>query len=222
MPRTKTENRKYLQQWRRNNQNEKRFNKPLREFMQVKYRDEYNEYCHFFKTLNEKHPAAKDLTKTRTYKKWKSRQLNCEDTDKETTGETPEIPPPEDTDEETTGETPEIPPPEDVELPVAVKDYLDVVVQEVQPLANAEINHADNQIQQIIDELEQNDVIQGVLNDVELGLFNEVQADDDEVQADDDEVQDDDEGIALDIETELNDIVEPFNYELEVQDVDFF
>ena len=218
MPRTKTENKKYLRQWRKNNQNEKRFSKPLRQFMQVKYRDEYNEYCHFFKTLNEKHPEAKDLTKTSTYKKWKSRQLNCEDTDEETNGETPEIPPPEDVELPVAvqGVQPlEIPPPEDVELPVAVQDYLDVVVQEVQPLGNVEINHVDNQIQQIIDELEQNDVIRGVLNDVELGLFNEV-------QDDDDEVQDDDEGIALDIETELNDIVEPFNYELEVRDVDFF
>ena len=69
MPRTKTENTKYLREWRKRSQNEKRFNKPLREYMELKYRDQYNEYCRFFKTLIENHPSAKDLTRTSTFRK---------------------------------------------------------------------------------------------------------------------------------------------------------
>ena len=52
--------------------------------MEIKYRDQYNEYCYFFKELNENHPAVKDLTKTSTFKKWKKRQLNCVESETET------------------------------------------------------------------------------------------------------------------------------------------
>ena len=56
----------------------------MREYFQLKHRDEYNEYCHFFKSLQQKHPNIKDLTRTSTYKNWKRRQLNCESSDEET------------------------------------------------------------------------------------------------------------------------------------------
>ena len=199
MPRTKTENTKYLREWRKNTQKEKRFNKPLREYMELKHRDHYNEYCHFFKTLIENHPAAKDLTRTSTYKKWKRRQLNCEASDTETT-ET------ETTETETKPTEPfepeaEIAPPEHVESQAEPEneypDILTMAVQETLPPDNIDINQLDNRIQQIIDELEQNDALRG--------LFNEDQL-----------VQDADEGIALDVESELEAIIEPFDFELEV------
>ena len=194
MPRTKDQHQEYVRQWRKNTQEERKFDKGLREFMKIKYRDQYNEYFHFFEMINEHYPTAKDVTKTKTFKKWKTSQLNCEDI-KEETAEIPvqaEIPPPEDMELPVQAE---IPPPEDIELPV--QDYQDAAVREV---GNVEINQADDQIQQIINELEQDEALRGVLN----------------------QVQGADEGIALDVEVELQEIIEPFDFELEAQDVDFF
>ena len=68
----------YTRQWRENNYKDKRFNKPLREYIQLKYNGIYDEYYLFFKSLDEQHPTAKDLTKTRTYRKWKKELLKHE------------------------------------------------------------------------------------------------------------------------------------------------
>ena len=83
MPKTKAQIAKYARGWRKYNCEQKRFNKPLREFMELKYRDIFNEYHWFYKLLDEKHPDSKDLTKTKTFKEWKKRQLNCESSDDE-------------------------------------------------------------------------------------------------------------------------------------------
>ena len=196
MPRSKAENKKYLREWREKEQKEKRFNKPFRVYMQVKYRDEYNEFCHFFNTLNENHPTAGDLTKTTTFKKWKSQQLNCEESDMETSETT-----------EATGPEAEIPSHKHIELRsehVELRseqendDEVSVPVQEIQPLLNMDIDQVDGRIQQIIDELEQDNVLRGLLNEDQI-------------------VQDNDEGIHLDVEIELNDIIDPFDYEVEVE-----
>ena len=72
-----------------------------------------------------------------------------------------------------------------------------MAAQEILPLDNIDINQADNRIQQIIDELERDDALRGLLNEDQL-------------------VQDHDEGIALDVESELIDIIQPFDFELEV------
>ena len=85
MPKTKTQRNKYAREWRKNSYEEKRFNKPLREFLELKYRDIFNEYNWFYKSLDEQYPTSKDLTKTAVYKNWKRRQLNCESSDDEPT-----------------------------------------------------------------------------------------------------------------------------------------
>ena len=64
------------------------------------------------------------------------------------------------------------------------------------------IDQIDNIIQQVIHELQQDDAAQGIFNDGEV-------------------TQDNDEGIDLDIETELEGIVEPFDYELEVEGIGY-
>ena len=83
MPKSKSERAKYVRSWRKETYEQKRFNKPLREYLEIKYRDIFNEYSWFYRSLNEEHPGAKDLTKTKTYKAWKKRQLNCEGSDPE-------------------------------------------------------------------------------------------------------------------------------------------
>ena len=206
MPRTKAENAKYLRQWRRGSQKEKRFNKPLRAYMELKYRDQYNEFCHFFKELDQKHPSTKDLTKTITFKVWKRRQLNCVESEESQaenadilTAVAEEIQPPDTQPEPENADTLTV-----VTEEIQPPDILTVVVEEIQPPdtqpeppVNIDIDELDNRIQRIIDDLEEDDALRRLLNE-------------------DPFVQDADEGIDLDIEMELGEIVEPFDYELEV------
>ena len=188
MPRSKVENAKYLREWRKKSKDQKRFNKPLRVYMELKYRDQYNDYCHFFKKLNENHPAAKDLTKTSTFREWKKRQLNCVETDTGTETFEPEE-----------GEIapPDRQPPDTQAEPEEYLDILEAPVHEIQPPA-IDINNLDDRIQQIIDDLQEDDALRRLLNE------------------DDHLVQDADKGIELDVETELQAIIEPFDYELEI------
>ena len=72
------------------------------------------------------------------------------------------------------------------------------------------VNEADNIIQEIMNDLEQDEALRGILNQV--NDINEF------VQP---HYQDEDEGIGLNLETELEDIIEPFDYELEVEGFDF-
>ena len=64
----------------------------------------------------------------------------------------------------------------------------------------SEIDNADNVIDEIVRELERDAAVREILDD----------------NMDDNMVQNDDEGIALDYETELDAIVEPLDYELEL------
>ena len=188
----------------------------MREYFQLKHRDEYNEYCHFFKSLQQKHPNVKDLTKSSTYKNWKRRQLNCETSDEETEPVAEQIeaePPAEQIETEPAAEQIDAEPAaEQIETePVAEQietestDPLTAAMQETLPpyIENMSIDQAENIIQQIIYELQQDDVAQGIFNDGEVTQDN------------------DDEGIALDIETELEAIIEPFDYQLEVEGIDY-
>ena len=208
MPKTKSERATYVREWRKKNHKQKRFNKPLREYMELKHRDNYNEYCHFFKTLDENHPTAKDLTKTSTYKKWKRRQINCETSDDETTeteltqneSET-EIGPPEPVESENEHAEPENEHP----------DVLTAALQEtLRPdIDNIDINEANDIIQQLIREFEQDNALQALLNN---------ENNDELVHP---HYQDDDEGIDLDVAVELEAVIEPFDYEPEVEGVDY-
>ena len=168
----------------------------MREYFQLKHRDEYNEYCHFFKSLQQKHPNVKDLTRTSTYKNWKRRQLNCESSDEETE-------PAEQIETEPAAEQIKTEPAAE-QIETEPTDPLTAAMQETLPpyIENMSIDQIDNIIQQVIHELQQDDAAQGIFNDGEV-------------------TQDNDEGIDLDIETELEGIVEPFDYELEVEGIGY-
>ena len=231
MPKTKAERAKYVQGWRKENYAQKRFNKPLHEYLEIKYRDIYNEYCWFYKSLNEQHPTAKDLTKTTTYKAWKKRQLNCEGSKPEIEPSKAEIGPAEPSEAEIGPPEPseaEIGPPEPSEAEIgpaepseaeigpaepseAENNHIDILAEALEePLSpginNIDIDQLDNMIQQIINELEQDQAVRDLVNNE--GLVNP-------------HYQDEDEGIDLDIETELEAIIEPFDYQLEVEGVDY-
>ena len=230
MPKSKAEIAKYARGWRKENYLEKRFNKPLREFLEIKYRDTYNEYCWFFRSLNEKHPDSKDLTKTKTFKEWKRRQLNCQSSDDEPEQSEAETGPnePEQSEVETGPNEPEQSEvetgpnePEQSEVETGpneteqseaesdhpVSDILSVAINETLPPDNNIDNYnIDNIIQQVINELEQDEAIRHLLNHEEFVHPH---------------YQYEDEGIELDVETELEAVIEPFDYQLEVEGVDY-
>ena len=246
MSKTRSEKNMYCREWRKNCYKEKRFNKPMHEFIQLKYRDIYNEYCWFYKSLDEQHPSSKDLTKTTTFRNWKTRQLNCEFTDDETEAEQIETQQTEaeqietgqteaeqiETEqtvaeqietEQTVAEQIETEQTEaeqietgqteaeqiETEQTVAESDHPDILsiaLEETVPIDNnIDIDHIDNVIQQVVYELEQDEAIRELMNNE--GLVNP-------------HYQDEDEGIDLDIETELEAIIEPFDYS-EVEGFDF-
>ena len=215
----------YARQWRESSYKDKRFNKPLKEYIELKYDEIYSEYCSFFKSLDEEHPSAKDLTKTRKYKKWKRQLLKHQSSQSE---DEP------DTIDDQTERDPAQP---DV-LTVAIQETLspvvnidineaanitqqttnefeqdDTTVQEtLSPVVdeiNIHINEADNIIQQIINELEQDAAIRDLINAENNGELVHPH------------YEDEDEGIGLNVEVELQNIIEPFDYELEVEGFDF-
>ena len=213
MPKSQTSRAIYVRRWRENNYKDKRFNKPLREYIELKYGDIYNEYCSFFKSLDEQHPSAKDLTKTRTYKKWKNELLNDESTEPEdesdTTDNQTEPAEPDTTDNQTEPAEPDttdnqIDPAEPDVLTATIQETLSPVVNEI----NIDINEVDNIIEQMINELEQDDAIRDLLNQNNDELVHP-------------HYQYEDEGIGLNVETELEDILEPFDYNLEVEGFEF-
>ena len=229
MPKTQAARAAYIRRWRENNYKDKRFNKPLREYIEIKYGDIYNEYCSFFKSLDEQHPSAKDLTKTRAYKNWKSAQLNCESSEDESDTAEPELdhtepeldpaepeldhtepeldhtePELDPTEPEFDPAEPELDPTEPDVLTVALEETLSPVVNDI----NFDINEVDNIIEQLINEFEQDDAIRDLLNQNNNELVHP-------------HYQDEDEGIGLNVETELEDILEPFDYNLEVEGFEF-
>ena len=87
-------------------------------------------------------------------------------------------------------------------------DILSGLVDESLPTNNViNPNEVDSIIDEILNELNHDDVIRNILGD------------DDEVVRP--QYQDEDEGIGLNTEVELVNIIEPFDYQLEVEGFDF-
>ena len=222
MPKTKAERNKYSREWRKNNYEEKRFNKGLRGYLEIKYRDIYNKYNWFYKSLSEQHPNAKDLTKTKTYKAWKKRQLNCEDIEQENQqqDETEPTQPSEQENQQQDETEPTQPSEQENQQqdeteptqPSQAENQRDILAEALgEPLSpnnieRLDIDELDNMVQRVIDELEQDESVRNLLNDQELLHPH---------------YRDEDEGIDLDVEIELEAIVEPFDYQVEVEGLDY-
>ena len=71
----------YKRTWRKKNREEKQFNKVLKKYLKTKHVSIYEECCDFFRVLSEKNPTAKDLTKTRTFKKWEEKSTKSDSDD---------------------------------------------------------------------------------------------------------------------------------------------
>ena len=75
MSRRKQENPSFkamqARQYRKNQRGQKRFEAPLRKFIEHKYKDIFQEYVDLFIQMDTNHPDKIDLTKTETFKRWK-------------------------------------------------------------------------------------------------------------------------------------------------------
>ena len=70
MPKTSPERIIYCREWRKLTYDQKRFNKCIREYIEVKYGTIFNEFKQFYRDLDQNNPGSKDITKTRV-KLWK-------------------------------------------------------------------------------------------------------------------------------------------------------
>ena len=235
-------------EWRGNNRERKYFNGLLNGYISAKYSDIYNEYTEFFNSLKRCHPKSRDLTKTKTFKKWRKELLSNEEsnvlstqlhdepfedrvnvspqsavssTAEDETSPSEDIPhrnhpepyedrvnvPPQSavssTAEDETSPSEDIPRRNHPE-----PDILSCVVEEILPENPVNINDVDRIINDIINDLQQDQEIQNI-------LWNE----DDELVGP--HYEEEDEGIGLNVSTELEAILEPFDYEVEVEGFDF-
>ena len=223
----------------------KRFNVTLKEYIEVKHDSIYDEYCSFYKTLSEEYPNKRNLLSTSKFKAWKKQTIERAFQDDGLTArvtffsdhEGSQVSDSEEAEDSTVSDNEvnnnnnnnnedsavadnevnnnnEDSTVADNEvnnnnedsfvgdvLSLAIEETLSGYVNPVEDINMDEIPNVDSVIDGIIAELERDDQMRGILND------------------DDDIAGQYDEGIALDFETELEAIVESFDYE---QEVDFF
>ena len=204
----------------------KRFNNTLKEFLELKYTTIFNEYCSFYKILTEKHPDKRNLLTTSTFKEWKkatieqtfeedgliakvtflsdregssseahaSTHIDNEDLDDSTVAVNDDQSDSYVSDNEVNEDSTAA----DI-LTSVIDETLSDHINQIDVVNINEVQQANNIIDEIIADLEQDAEMRELLNN-----------DDDNI------VHDDDEGIALDYQTELDAIVESFDYELEV------
>ena len=201
--------------FRKKENERKRFDKPLRQFLQLKYQNVLQEYTELYELMNTNHPKKRNLLNTKTFRDWVKSLQEQPPTDiltasiRETLGEQyvnqSEMP------------NDEIEAPNDeYESCEAVSDDQnesvnnendevknDEVQNEPDPqidIAGIDIAAIDRQVDQIMNELLQEEDLRAALEG---------------------ENNDDDEGIEISVWDELALDIEPFDYTLEVEGVDW-
>ena len=168
---------------------ERRFNTPLKHFIQHKYQSIYEEYVVLYNRMNANHPQRRNLSTSATFKEWQA----C--TASESTPQAENIL------KQAWEET------------VAVDTKTDVVnIQHDQgsqettptetlspPQPEGEDNNISQQIDNIVNELLQEEVLRDIFHQPEPV----------------------DEGIELNIYDEIQGDIEPFDFEIEVEQTDF-
>ena len=184
----------------------KRFNAMMREYIEIKHDAIYDEYCVFYNSVASKYPKKKNLLKTKAFKSWKKDVIEqtfredgilAEVTD--LAGPNDQISEDSDSEFENINDQSRIEQNQTESTVVEGSDILSTAINETLADIN-ELEGADNVVDQIIAELEQDDAIRDIF------------------AGNDDQVQQliDDEGIVLDYQTELEAVVESFDYELEI------
>ena len=194
--------------YRRRENDRKRFEKPLRVFLEHKYETIYQEYTQLYDLMITNHPDKRNLINTKTFKEWmQANDANPKDILSVAVSETlGEYVPSEQPD--VASEQPDV---AESEQPDVVASEQPDVAESEQPDLESEqsvqglesyvasfesvgANNIDRQIDQIIDELMQEEGLRDVLE----------------------RENDDDEGIEISVWDEIALDIEEFDYELEV------
>ena len=215
-------------QWRANKREKRRFNVFLSDFTNVKFGNVYKECKDFFDSLNEKYPNKHDLTKTKDYKRWKNQLLNDSESesaksDKPEAAEQDRAEPEaaeQDRAEPEAAEQdraePEAAEPSDNEAdneaanqaePPLPSDIIQIASSDLIP--DSPEMDLDIRIYEIIRELQQDDDLKELMNAERNGEL---------VQP---HYMDEDEGIGLNVDMELQAIIEPFDFQLEVEEAEW-
>ena len=56
--------------FRQREKERKRFERPMRKFLEYKYPNVFQQYTELYNVMNRNHPDVRNLTKTRTFKNW--------------------------------------------------------------------------------------------------------------------------------------------------------
>ena len=222
----------YVREWRVGRREKRRFDALISGYVNTKYSSIYEECWQFYSSLNEKYPLKHDLTKTKEYKKWKNEMSKDESSDEDgDTGpvETTEhiqdtVEKDESSDED--GDTGPVETTEHIQDTAEIvaepttpdrteqiqdrtepiQDILEIAAEDLMSLSPQNINYLDNIIDDIIHDLQQDDELRAILDNNDF------------VQP---QYMDEDEGIGLNTELELDAIIEPFDYDAEVEGFDF-
>ena len=247
MPKAKSQTKKAVdaRRWRVSAKEKKRFNTVVTEYVHLKYHDVYDECCQLYQTLNKKHPDASNLAKTRTFKRiiedlkeeTVSKQAepvrdeaeadNVTETDltvepgRDEADDATVEPDRDETEagnitetdvtvEQDRGEADGVPRAEDNILSVAMQEAL--VAHDINQIQNI-----DDIVEGIINDLEQNEAMREALNDAVDAMAREMFEEYDDGYDLQQMNMDEDEGIGLNVEVEIADDIEPFDYNLEVE-----
>ena len=206
-------------EWRVGYREKRRFKTFLNEYIEAKHNDIYKQCYEFYDLLKRMHPGRNDLTKIREFKRWKKHQqeaMNETLEDPIETGSPTQQQPLEDPVE--TGSPTQQQPLEDpvetgssTQQPLEGPSQIDLPQQDILTVAAGEILQ-ENEIPEInVDDVDR--IIENIIHDL-----NAIMQDDELVQP---HYVEEDEGIGLNVNTELEGIIEPFDYALEVEVFDF-
>ena len=185
----------------------KHFTEPLPEFLQAKYPTIYKEYEDLYKTVTEQHGKKRIVTKTETFKAWKA-SVEQPDNDKrtntigtQTSTETPSAP---DIEQTEAASTPAVERQVEVIMPARHNEVSETIQLNLDQLADIMVN-VEGQVDNIMGELRQDPDLNRIMNEID----NEV------------DTAQQDEGIEI---SPLDDImydVEPFDFQLEVENYEW-
>ena len=195
--------------YRRNQREQKRFEAPLREFIEIKYKYAFQEYVELYKRMDTQNPGKIDLKKTEIFKQWKiSNQQSSSDiltvAIRETIGQDYNEA------EQSEGNVSEDSEAEQSEGNVSEAEQSEGNVSEDSEAEQSEGNVSEDS------EAEQSEANQGLLAAQQVdALVNEMIIDDELRALLNVEEPKADEGIELNIFDEID--IEPFDFQLEVE-----
>ena len=67
-----------MQAFRKTRKEQRRFESPLKDFIEIKYKNIFDEYVDLYRKMNDENPTKNDLRKSETFKKWKKEQLDTD------------------------------------------------------------------------------------------------------------------------------------------------